>query len=237
MILSVLLMHASIFVIAPLIVVRLIERLNEDQHQFTHEEQERILATLARLEERLERLESVEPAMHRLFVACPSRGVADLLLDLMDGPERLRWVHADSLHLTLRFIGEVDGATAEDVAAALGACASPPFTWRWRGVGAFSHRRHGALWAGVAPREPLAALAAKVERAVQTAGLPPETRAYHPHITLARWSGASPALEGWLRHHASLASPSWNADRLALFESRLGKAGPHYDEVVSVRLG
>jgi voltage-gated potassium channel len=57
MILSVILMHASIFVIAPLIVVRLIERLNEDQHQFTHEEQERILSTLERLEQRLERLE------------------------------------------------------------------------------------------------------------------------------------------------------------------------------------
>lgn len=57
MILSVLLMHASIFVIAPLIVVRLIERLNENRHEFTHEEQERILDTLARLEERLERIE------------------------------------------------------------------------------------------------------------------------------------------------------------------------------------
>lgn len=57
MILSVILMHASIFLIAPLIIVRLIERLNEDRHQFTNEEQERILATLARLEERLERIE------------------------------------------------------------------------------------------------------------------------------------------------------------------------------------
>lgn len=57
MILSVFLMHASIFVIAPLIIVRLIERLDEDKHQFTHEEQERILATLARLEERLESME------------------------------------------------------------------------------------------------------------------------------------------------------------------------------------
>lgn len=57
MILSVVLMHASIFVIAPLIVVRLIERLNENRHEFTHEEQERILSTLERLEQRLERLE------------------------------------------------------------------------------------------------------------------------------------------------------------------------------------
>lgn len=57
MLLSVLLMHASIFFIAPLIIVRLIERLNEDRHEFTHEEQERILATLARIEERLDGLE------------------------------------------------------------------------------------------------------------------------------------------------------------------------------------
>ncbi|NJC06045.1 voltage-gated potassium channel [Sphingomonas kaistensis] len=57
MILSVFLMHASIFIVAPMIIVRLIERLNEDRHEFTHEEQERILATLARLEERLERIE------------------------------------------------------------------------------------------------------------------------------------------------------------------------------------
>ena len=54
---AVALMHASIFVIAPLIVVRLIERMSHDQHQFTHEEQERIIAGLARVEERLERLE------------------------------------------------------------------------------------------------------------------------------------------------------------------------------------
>ena len=54
---AVLLMHASIFVIAPLIVVRLIERMSHDQHEFTHEEQERIIASLERVEERLERLE------------------------------------------------------------------------------------------------------------------------------------------------------------------------------------
>lgn len=54
---AVLLMHASIFMIAPLIVVRLIERMSHDQHEFTHEEQERIIASLQRVENRLERLE------------------------------------------------------------------------------------------------------------------------------------------------------------------------------------
>lgn len=56
-IVSVMLMHASIFMIAPLIVVRLIERLNDDRDQFTHDEQERILATLERIDARLEKLE------------------------------------------------------------------------------------------------------------------------------------------------------------------------------------
>ena len=175
--------------------------------------------------------------MHRLFVALPvPEEIGDQLLDLMSGPEQLRWVHADSLHLTLRFIGAVDGATAEDLAASLDSLRSSAFSLRLDGVGCFSHRRHGALWAGVAPREPVAALAAKVDRAVQSAGLPPETRAFHPHITLARWSGATPPLQPWLEGHANLTSPAWPVDRLVLFESHLGRAGPHYEEMLEVRL-
>jgi 2'-5' RNA ligase len=175
--------------------------------------------------------------MHRLFVALPvPDNVADLLLDCMDEPDGLRWVHADSLHLTLRFIGEVDGGVAEDVAAALNALTVPAFDLRLAGVGCFSHRRHGALWAGVSPREPVAALAAKVERTLQAAGLRPETRAFTPHVTLARWSGPTPAVKPWLERHGGLNSPAWRVDRLVLFESRLGKAGPHYEERLEVRL-
>lgn len=173
--------------------------------------------------------------MHRLFVALPiPEEVSDLLLDLGDGPEALRWVHADRLHLTLRFIGEVDGAVAEDAAAALSRLTLPAFTLRLAGVGHFSHRRHGALWAGVTPREPLAALAQRVNRALESAGLPPETRAYHPHVTLARWSGPQPEIRPWLERHAGLSSPAWSADRLVLFESHLGRAGPHYEPALTV---
>jgi 2'-5' RNA ligase len=175
--------------------------------------------------------------MHRLFVALPiPEDVADLLLDLMDEPEGLRWVHAESLHLTLRFIGEVDGGEAEDIAAVLAGLRSPAFALSLAGVGCFSHRRHGALWAGVEPKEPVAELARKVDRAVQSAGLPAETRAFTPHVTLARWSGPRPAVEGWLQRHSGLRSPEWRADRLVLFESRLGKAGPSYREVLGVQL-
>jgi 2'-5' RNA ligase len=174
--------------------------------------------------------------MHRLFVALPiPEAVADLLLDLEDGPDNLRWVHADQLHLTLRFIGEVDGAAAEDIAAALSSIAFAAFPLRLHGTGCFAHRRHGALWAGIDPREPVAALAAKVERAVQAAGVMPETRAFHPHITLARWSGPRPELEPWLTRHAGLRSEEWVISRFGLYESRLGKAGPSYSLVTDVQ--
>lgn len=175
--------------------------------------------------------------MHRLFVALSlPEIISDLLLDCMDEPEGLRWVHADSLHLTLRFIGEVDGATAEDIAAALASLRFPAFDLSLAGVGCFLHRRHGALWAGVAPKEPLSELARKVDRAVQSTGLGAETRAYHPHITLARWSGSRPEVKPWLERHGSLHSEPWRMDRLVLFESRLGKAGPHYMERLEVKL-
>jgi 2'-5' RNA ligase len=174
--------------------------------------------------------------MHRLFAALPvPDAMADLLLDLEDGFDNLRWVHADQLHLTLRFMAEVDGATAEDIAMGLSTVSFDAFPLRLHGTSCFTHRRHGALWAGVAPREPIVSLAAKVERAVQSAGIAPETRAFHPHITLARWSGSQPLLPPWLTRHAGLQSDEWMVRRFGLYESRLGKAGPDYTLVTDVQ--
>ena len=175
--------------------------------------------------------------MHRLFVALPiPEEITDLLLDLDDGPEAMRWVHADSLHITLRFIGEVDARQAEDIAAALGTLSASAFSLQLSGVGCFTHRRSGVLWAGVEPKAPVAALATKVERALRSAGVPPETRAFHPHVTLARWSGPTPPVQNWLERHGALTSPPWQADRLILFESQLGRTGPHYEERASFPL-
>ncbi|GAA4007651.1 RNA 2',3'-cyclic phosphodiesterase [Sphingomonas humi] len=176
--------------------------------------------------------------MHRLFVALPvPDDIAEPLLDLMDGPERLRWSAVDHLHLTLRFIGEVDGAAAEDVAAALSSLHLAPFELRLQGVGHFHHRRAGALWAGVEPRAPVAALAARIERAVVMAGLPAEGRAFVPHVTLARWSGPAPELQPWLTRHGSLASAAWTVRTFTLFESQLGRHGAHHEPVATFGAG
>ncbi|WP_426267553.1 RNA 2',3'-cyclic phosphodiesterase [Sphingomonas sp. LHG3443-2] len=172
--------------------------------------------------------------MHRLFVALPLPGdIADSLLDLMDGPERLRWSPAEQLHLTLRFIGEVDGDTAEDVAAALSSLRFEPFELRLKDVGQFHHKRSGALWAGIEPREPVATLAARIDRAVASAGLAPETRAFVPHVRLARWSGPAPDLQPWLSRHGTLTSPPWTVRGFTLLESHLGRHGAHHEPMAT----
>ena len=133
---------------------------------------------------------SICSAMHRLFVGIrPPSTVRDLLLDAMDDSPDFRWQDDEQLHLTLRFVGAVDRPQAEDLAAALGRVQAAHFALRIAGVGSFDHRNSGALWAGVDPKPPVASLASKIERACQSIGLAPERRAFHPHITIARWSG------------------------------------------------
>lgn len=176
--------------------------------------------------------------MHRLFVAIrPPAHIRDLLIDAMDDSPELRWVPEDNLHLTLRFIGEVERPMAEDIAAALSNVRSPSFDLRLAGVGQFTQRNGGAYWAGVEPRGPVAALAAKVERACQHAGLSPEHRAFHPHITIARWNRRSAeAVKASLERNRALASTPFTVDSFTLFESRLSRHGAQYEEVAAYRL-
>lgn len=176
--------------------------------------------------------------MHRLFVAIrPPEDVRDLLIDAMDDSPALRWVGDEQLHLTLRFIGEVERPVANDMAAALGHLKSPHFDLRISGVGKFEKRNGGALWAAVEPKAPVAALAAKVKRAIQQCGLEAERRAFAPHITLARWNRRnSEAVEAFLRRNSDLHSEPFAVDRFILFESKLSRHGAHYDEVASFPL-
>jgi RNA 2',3'-cyclic 3'-phosphodiesterase len=177
--------------------------------------------------------------MHRLFVAIsPPEEVRDLLIDAMDDSPALRWVGDEQLHLTLRFIGEVERPLANDIASALDRLRSPSFELRVSGAGKFEKRSGGSLWAGIEPKEPATALAGKVERTLQQVGLEPEHRSFSPHVTLARWNRRDlEIVDGFLRRHSNLQSGMFAVDRFILFESKLSRHGAHYEEVAVFPLG
>lgn len=171
--------------------------------------------------------------MHRLFVAIrPPEDIRDLLVDAMDNSPDFRWQDDEQLHLTLRFIGEVDRPVADDLADGLSRIHAEKFELRIDDVGRFEQRNSGALWAGVEPKEPVAALAAKVERVCHKIGLEPERRAFHAHITLARWKGRrTREVAGFLESNRGLKSQPFEVAEFTLFESRLSRHGAHYEAV------
>lgn len=176
--------------------------------------------------------------MHRLFVALrPPAPIRHACLAAMeDGPPGWAWQDAEQLHLTLRYIGDVDRPVAEDVAVALGSIHAPAVDLALSGVGWFDHGPRGALFARVAPVEPLAALHAKLDRALVRAGLKPEGRAFLPHITLARRRSAAVDPSGWIERQAGLASQAERVASMILYESQLGRHGSSYEAVASFPL-
>lgn len=168
--------------------------------------------------------------MHRLFVAVrPPRPIREKLIDSMGGISGARWQSDDQLHLTLRFIGEVEPPVAEDIHAALGTIHQPRFNVALSSLGTFDRRgQPEVVWAGVTPHEPLKALHKKVDQALAQAGLPREGRAYLPHITLARMNRSSGSAREFLEQAGGLSSDPFTVDSFFLYESELTPAGAVY---------
>ena len=168
--------------------------------------------------------------MHRLFVAvAPPPPVCDALLSAMGGVASARWQRDDQLHLTLRFIGEVDRHAAVDIAAALAGVRHPAFDVRLGAPGTFDRKgRVESLWIGVGPAEPLQALHNKVDAALTRVGIAPDGRAFHPHITIARFGRR----DGWAAAGfvplGTLGRIGFAVGGFTLFESFLGEGGSTY---------
>ena len=177
--------------------------------------------------------------MHRLFAAIrPPSAIREQLLDVMEGVRGARWQDEDQLHLTLRFVGEVDRHQATDIAAALGSIHHPGFEIALNGIGSFDRRGEPTvLWAGVAPHEPLKALHNKVDQALARAGVDPDRRAYLPHITLARLNRSTGPIDGLLEAHGGISSPAFAVDEFRLYESDLTPEGAIHSVVERYRLG
>ena len=101
----------------------------------------------------------------------------------------VRWTRIEGVHLTLKFIGEVQQEKVEAIEASLAKIRFPhPIEIKFRGVGFFpNERRPSVFWAGVKVGEELSALASAVETSLQPLGIAREQRAFSPHLTLARF--------------------------------------------------
>ena len=136
----------------------------------------------------------------RAFVAFPlaeevRRDVAAAIRRLAPSLPDLRFVREEGAHVTLRFFGWTRAHTLAALEAPLRAAAAvcPPFDTAIRGLGLFPERgRPRVLWLGLALPAPAARLQAACEAAAVAAGLEPETRAFHPHLTLGRWRDRAP---------------------------------------------
>lgn len=161
--------------------------------------------------------------------------------------ERLRplagevaWVAPDNFHLTLKFLGDVEAARLDAVAAALAAAtgAAAPFDLVVRGLGAFpSPRRPRVLWAGIDEGAgPTAVLARRVDDALAPLGFAREDRGFSAHVTLGRirTPRASPGLPDALGGGATFGRQP--VERVALMRSRLSPRGARYTELVAVPL-
>lgn len=175
---------------------------------------------------------------HRLFVAIrPPAPIIERLLVIQGGIDGARWQDEGQLHLTLRFVGEVEARQAEELVDALASVSAPPFELALHGVGYFEKKgRTHTLWAGLAPSDALAALARRVDTACRRAGLPAEPRKFMPHITVARLGAAAGPVLPFLQQQATLNSPPWQVEAFDLMESTLSPAGAEYESVVRFRL-
>lgn len=153
--------------------------------------------------------------------------VRDALLSAMGGVAGARWQRDDQLHLTLRFIGDVDRHQAIDIVAALGTVKVAPLELSLGSVGTFDRRgRIDTLWVGVTPQEGVAALAKRVDQALARIGIPLETRAFLPHITVARFGRDVGSMGGFPL--VPLPVAPFVVEGFALWESRLTHDGADY---------
>jgi 2'-5' RNA ligase len=145
----------------------------------------------------------------------------------------VRWVGAGAMHLTLKFLGQIDEARADRVRRVLDtiACRHAPFGIRVEGTGSFpDEKRPRVLWAGFAAEPKLGLLQEDLDRALEPEGFARENRAFTPHLTLGRVKGPDrlAAAMAELDRHKAAVFGAMLAGRLALFESLLRPEGAEY---------
>jgi 2'-5' RNA ligase len=145
----------------------------------------------------------------------------------------VRWVGPPGMHLTLKFLGEIDTERAAGIGAVLTAVAGRhgAFPIRLEGTGSFpSERDPRVLWAGLAVEPRLLALQSDLETALEAEGFERESRPFSPHLTLGRVKGPGrmPEAMAELARHRGDAFGAMTVRKLTFFESRLLPQGAEY---------
>jgi RNA 2',3'-cyclic 3'-phosphodiesterase len=188
----------------------------------------------------------------RLFIALDiNDAIRERMAGFMDGlrgfaPDA-RWVRTDSLHVTLKFIGEKPAEFVISLKGALAGVRAPTFDVAFRGLGFFpTPRSPRVFWAGIEAPPSLQALAAAVDQATSRLGVPQEEHAFSPHLTLARKSGASGAPrkqkgdvpnKAFARLQEKLAAMpmpefgTMSAREFFLYQSQLSRSGSRYTKL------
>ncbi len=177
--------------------------------------------------------------MIRLFIALPLPLEIRLrLAALAGGVPAARWVEPEDLHLTLRFIGDVDEGRVPDLDAELTRIDAPAFPLVLDGCGHFgTGRKIHTLWIGAERNDALFRLQAKVDSAVMRAGFPPEPRKFAAHVTLARLKDSSPErVMRFLAGNDLFRTTPFPVTGFALYRSHLGHGGARYQIITEYSL-
>ena len=175
--------------------------------------------------------------MPRLFTGIELPAEVRTRLALLSAPVTgARWVEAENLHLTLRFLGDIDHRTADEFIDRILPFTVAPFEMTLTELGVFGSQRPDVIWVGAEPKLILGQLNQWHERAARAVGLEPDSRPFTPHVTLARLRGTKPReVAQFLESRGRLQIPPFQVSRLAIFSARPGTGGGPYavDETIA----
>ncbi len=166
--------------------------------------------------------------MKRLFIAVElPQPIRFMLHSMGRGIPNSRPVKEEQIHLTMRFIGEVEGNVFKDIQERLTAIKHPPFSIVMKGVGHFPPRgKPRVIWVGVEPKGELLKLRNRIEKTLTTCGIEPEGRKYMPHVTLARLNNTPLKRVGeFLSGNSFFQTETFTVESFHLFSSKLTSKG------------
>jgi 2'-5' RNA ligase len=163
-----------------------------------------------------------------------------------------RWISGESLHVTLKFLGEQPDAIVSQIEAALKSVGAEPFPVSFCGTGFFPTQKAARVfWIGIEAKDALALLAKRIDESLAKIGIPKEDRAFTPHLTIARTRGGSGApgrlkedktnrqfakLQEFLTTHPAPEFGTMTAREFFLFRSQLSSKGSQYTKIARFEL-